>query len=228
MMIIPRHLRTLALVACASLNLSAPGQSNDWNVAVLDQILAATPSGSTVAQVGDMEMLVSGLVAWRNELAGLPAPRSAFSGTAPLWTGGNVYYQFHASVSAQEKQAFVDATREWETFANVHFVLRTSQSNYILVEEVAGLSGGQATVGMIGGQQAFKIGPNAWSRTVLCHELGHTLGMVHEHQRSDRDSYVTILTSNIVPGQEGNFVKLPTSQNLGTYDFLSILHYSRM
>ncbi|MCU0788791.1 MAG: M12 family metallopeptidase, partial [Verrucomicrobia bacterium] len=216
-----------ALLACACFHLSALAQSDDWNVAVLDQILASTPAGSTVARVGDMELLVSGLVAWRNELAGLPAPRSAFSGTAPLWTGGNVYYQFHPSVSAQNQQMFVDAAREWETFANVHFIARTSQPNYILVEEVAGLSGGQATVGMVGGQQAFKIGPNAWSRSVLCHELGHTLGMVHEHQRSDRDSFVTILTNNIASGQEANFVKLPTSQNLGAYDFLSIMHYAR-
>ncbi len=216
-----------ALLACACIHLSALAHSDDWNVAVLDQILASTPAGSTVARVGDMELLVSGLVAWRNELAGLPAPRSAFSGTAPLWTGGNVYYQFHPSVSAQNQQMFVDAAREWETFANVHFIARTSQPNYILVEEVAGLSGGQATVGMVGGQQAFKIGPNAWSRSVLCHELGHTLGMVHEHQRSDRDSFVTILTNNIASGQEANFVKLPTSQNLGAYDFLSIMHYAR-
>jgi len=50
---------------------------------------------------------------------------------------------------------------------------------------------------------------------------------VHERQRSDRDSYVTILTNNIQSGHLSDFVKLASSQNLSSYDFLSLMHYSR-
>ncbi len=204
-----------------------PGQSDTWDLDVLDQILAKVPPGSSTAEVGDMEIQVSNLRTWRAQLAGGPVTQGAFSGTAPLWTGGTVYYQFHASVSAPKQQAFRDAAREWEMFANVRFLLRSSQPNYILVEEDPTLSGGRATLGMVGGQQSYKIGPTSWDRVTLVHELGHTLGMVHEHQRSDRDAYVTILTANITPGAEGNFVKLGDSINFGAYDFLSIMHYAR-
>lgn len=95
------------------------------------------------------------------------------------------------------------------------------------VVENTEIEGGFSTVGMVGGQQFLDIGPTSWNRATICHELGHTLGLVHEHQRSDRDSYVTILTNNIAPGQEGNFVKLTDSRNTGPYDFLSVMHYAR-
>ncbi|XP_010736121.2 low choriolytic enzyme [Larimichthys crocea] len=59
------------------------------------------------------------------------------------------------------------------------------------------------------------------------HEVLHALGFHHEHVRSDRDSYVRILTDNIQSGREHNFRKVATN-NLGTpYDFKSVMHYSQ-
>ncbi|XP_059209603.1 high choriolytic enzyme 2-like [Centropristis striata] len=59
------------------------------------------------------------------------------------------------------------------------------------------------------------------------HEVLHALGFHHEHVRSDRDKYVQILTENIQPGNERNFVKVATN-NLDTpYDFQSVMHYSK-
>src|SRR4029077_19332599 len=60
-----------------------------------------------------------------------------------------------------------------------------------------------------------------------CHELGHTLGLVHEQQRSDRDLYVTIFTNNMISGTEPNFALLTDSQTKSAYDFLSVMHYAR-
>ena len=84
----------------------------DWNVQVLDQILASVPAGEKLARVGDMEILVSNLRAWRNELAGQPAPGLAFDGNAPIWTGGDLYYTFDPSVSAAHQKAFLDGAKE--------------------------------------------------------------------------------------------------------------------
>ncbi|KZM28634.1 metalloendopeptidase [Ascochyta rabiei] len=73
------------------------------------------------------------------------------------------------------------------------------------------------------------------------HELGHTLGLFHEHMRPDRDEYVTINCANVMQSDEGpnncgencsgygcNFQKLPKDRAdwSGPYDSLSIMHYS--
>ncbi|HTS16672.1 MAG TPA: M12 family metallopeptidase [Verrucomicrobiae bacterium] len=218
----------VALVACF-LPFTCRAQSNAWDVAVLDQILSSVPPGQTVAQVGDMFLQVSYLQAWRNELAGVPPPPSTFQGpTIPTWPGGNVYYTFSNNVSAVHQTYFVDGMNEWAMFANLHFIPRTTQSNYVtIVDGGTFQEGGNSFVGMEGGQQFIFVGSTSWNRPTICHELGHTLGLVHEHQRSDRNSYVNILTNNIIPGQEGNFVLLTNSVNQTAYDFLSVMHYSR-
>jgi hypothetical protein len=223
------RLATLIITLFFSILLKPPlvCAASDWNVTWLDSLLAtATPDQKTI-QLGDMQILVKNVRAWRNQLAGTPGPNSAFDSATSKWTDGNVFYTFDASVSAAKQRAFLDGAAEWAMMANLHLIARTTQANYMTVKENPALSGGQSAVGMIGGQQFLEIGPNAWNRGTILHELGHTLGLVHEHQRSNRDSFVVILTNNVAPGQIGNFVKLDSSQNFGEYDFFSIMHYAR-
>lgn len=204
-----------------------PSDDTEWSVGVLNQLLAPVPPGQALVRVGDMEVPAAYLRWWSNKLAGGAQTFSAFNGGFTAWPGGNVYYTFSNNVSVLKQRAFLDGAAEWAMFAGLHFVPRTSEANYVTIYEDAALSGGQSAVGMVGGQQFLRLGPNAWNRATICHELGHTLGLVHEHQRSDRNAYVTILTNNILPGAEANFVLLTGSQNHGAYDFLSVMHYGR-
>src|ERR1700693_3084075 len=84
----------VVLLALLSFSSASQAQSNAWDIAVLDKILASVPPGQTLAQVGDMFIKVSVLQASRSQLAGGPHPLLAFDGTTPTWTGGNVYYTF--------------------------------------------------------------------------------------------------------------------------------------
>ncbi len=195
-----------------------------WSIAALDQILAKVPPGRTTARIEDMKILVSNLKSWRGQLAGLPQPRLAFDGNAPTWPNGNVYYAFSNNVSAAKQRVFLDCAAEWSSFANVQFIPRTTQANYVTVYEDPTVDGGVLYVGMTGGQQFLWLGTNGWSHYVVCHEMGHTLGLVHEHQRSDRDAYILILTNNVQPGYTG-LIKLTNSRNQTAYDFHSIMHY---
>ncbi|XP_074522558.1 high choriolytic enzyme 1-like [Halichoeres trimaculatus] len=59
------------------------------------------------------------------------------------------------------------------------------------------------------------------------HEILHALGFHHEQVRSDRDSFVSILTENIQSGREHNFRKVMTNNLRTAYDYRSVMHYSK-
>ncbi len=223
--------RVLALISLltplfVSPALRAQDGDTDWNVALLDRILAGVPPGGTLAQIGDMEYPVAALQTWRDQLATGVTPLFTIGSGVNFWPGGNVYYTFTNGISPVKQKAFTDAAAEWTLCANIHFIPWTGQANYVIVMENPALQGGLAVVGMVGGEQWIQIGTNAWNRHTLTHEVGHTLGLVHEHQRSDRDSYLTVNSNNIESGEEFNFVLLPTATNRSPYDFLSIMHYA--
>ncbi|KAL2081393.1 hypothetical protein ACEWY4_023246 [Coilia grayii] len=106
----------------------------------------------------------------------------------------------------------------------VKFIPRTHQANFLNIQPKRGC---WSFLGMIGGPQTVSLQTPAcmWSG-VATHELMHALSFVHEHSRSDRDSYVTIRWENIMRGQVHNFQKHKTRNSLA-YDYSSIMHYGR-
>jgi len=63
-------------------------------------------------------------------------------------------------------------------------------------------------------------------RTVR-HEMGHIIGLQHEHQRPDRDTYINIHWNNIDPNYKYAFDKVSSSINktYGDFDFNSVMIY---
>jgi hypothetical protein len=51
---------------------------------------------------------------------------------------------------------------------------------------------------MVGGRQTISLGNGCAHHSVVLHELGHVVGFWHEQNRPDRDSYVRIVTKNII------------------------------
>lgn len=131
------------------------------DVAAYDAILADVRQGQKTITLGDMIVPVATVSLWRDRLANAKKPVAEIASQTGItqWPGGNVYYAFNANVSAANQAAFLDGAREWETFANVHFIPRASQPNYIMVNDGGpGLSGGNSALGMIGGAQQLTSG----------------------------------------------------------------------
>ncbi|ROT79569.1 putative zinc metalloproteinase [Penaeus vannamei] len=74
-------------------------------------------------------------------------------------------------------------------------------------------------VGRSGGVQVVSLGYGCVQIGVVIHELMHAAGFWHEQSRPDRDSFVTINWSNIVPHLQYNFEKKTTAvtQDLGSH-----------
>ncbi|XP_075699578.1 embryonic protein UVS.2-like [Rhinoderma darwinii] len=155
--------------------------------------------------------------------------RNAISCIECLWPKSlgtvNVPYVLSSVYDFQQKNLFNTAMQEFETLTCVRFVPRTSETDYV---NIVSTNGCASYIGRIGGAQLLYLSVDTCMlRGIIQHELSHSIGFFHEHSRSDRDSYVTIMTANIAPENLINFQKYSTN-NLGLeYDYASVMHYAR-
>lgn len=143
-----------------------------------------------------------------------------------------VRYTLHPSLSFSQKMMIDMAIRTIESQTNARFYNATGKPtrdpnlgiDYPYIEFVPNNSINSSSVGRVGGRQEIKLA--TFSESVIIHEICHALGMFHEQSRRDRDQYVTIHYTNILPNKAGNFQK--ENKNvymLGEFDFLSIMLY---
>lgn len=146
-----------------------------------------------------------------------------------FWTNGIVPYIFDPDVTELDRARMRVAMNQWEAAANVHFVDRTDQVDFLYIRN--SVFNSSEGVGPAGGQHDINIA--TWfSNGVLLHELGHALAFYHEQSRTDRDLYVRIEWNNISQTQcDGSctpqFTTRPLSGKFGPYDYGSIMHYGQ-
>lgn len=138
-----------------------------------------------------------------------------------------VPYYLSGEFTDADIELLEQAMSEWEAVANVSFEEvspRAGVYNIIKVNKntwSSSIGENNSNCEMI-----FGTGGNAYSHVL--HELGHALGLLHEHQRPDRDSFVKINFFNIIAQYIINFeVKdnpLYTEEEF-EYDYSSIMHY---
>lgn len=96
-----------------------------------------------------------------------------------LWLNGILPIEFDANVNGTRQQIFLDACGWWENVSQIRCVLRTAEDDFIAV---AASNVNNSFVGRIGNEQPMNI--VSWGNPgTIAHEIGHALGMIHEHQR---------------------------------------------
>ncbi|MBK9292841.1 MAG: hypothetical protein IPM57_00085 [Oligoflexia bacterium] len=149
------------------------------------------------------------------------------------WEDGILPLEFADNITEEQRKMFFSACNKWAAKVNVKCIV--GQYKNRVVEVTKDLGGCWAFWGM-GTHFGFlrrkiNLGDGCWYQKTILHEIGHAFGLIHEHQRPDRDKYIKINMENIGSGFLGlqtkvNFDKQEAKLSV-PYDFLSIMHYNQ-
>nr|XP_012553873.1 bone morphogenetic protein 1 [Hydra vulgaris]XP_047129107.1 bone morphogenetic protein 1 [Hydra vulgaris] len=171
---------------------------------------------------------------------------------SPLWKHNTIYYKIDNNFSKSEKQEIKLGIKHWrKTMRNclkfVRLGKNVEEENIIKKEKFkggpiehilftktpgcwshVGRTDSDVKEGFIIGQQIISIGEGCGERGTVIHEIGHAVGFWHEQSRRDRNAYVRIIESNIIPDQKTQFKRMAlhdVDSMKYAYDFWSIMHY---
>lgn len=213
--------RHLLVVLSGLLLAGCSDPAEDAHSTALPQTIAPWPARDTRAPRSS-QTLGTPLDAGAPGSAAAPAPAPAPTVAAPvnprLWPKGVIAYTVDGAVA--DKTRITDAIAHWQSKTAIRFVARSSEAAYVTFTTGTGCS---SHIGRQGAQQFIRLGADCPVVAVI-HEIGHTVGLFHEHARADRDQYVKILTENISSKHLYDFDK-QIDYTVGSYHYDSVMHY---
>ncbi|KAH9503506.1 Blastula protease 10 [Bulinus truncatus] len=154
--------------------------------------------------------------------------RKAARSTTLRWTAATIPYSF-ANGHFDEKEQYMmrRSMTEWERYTCMHFRAANGQDkNSVRFQNGVGCN---SQLGMVGGIQDLNLqAPGCRFKGLYLHEIGHAIGLVHEHQLPDRDGYINILYHNVQPQMRVWFNKYApdiVNQMKVPYEYSSVMHY---
>jgi hypothetical protein len=188
------------------------------------------------------------------------------------WPGGVIKYRYNDNVPQNTRAVVRKAMDQWEQATGIlkfveiennalnisTFWMGLNWHLEVRVDNNLSAPGNVSPSCGYGAWQVLRLHPtvtdaaNSYHVAVILHELGHVIGLAHEHQRYDRDNYIEINWSNIAAKRDqylsipqygeiwcsyylnifgvvisGEFLfwRWENSRVLSSYDYLSIMHY---
>ncbi|CAM1300373.1 Uncharacterised protein g2686 [Pycnogonum litorale] len=152
--------------------------------------------------------------------------RTLLSDPTKKWPNATVYYVIPRG-RHHCKKLFRREMRNIQNKTCIKFIKRSAEPNYVEFVYKPGFCG--ADLGMIGGKQEVDYYIECCVKRIIQHELLHVLGVIHEHQRPDRDQYVNVNYNNIQTGYRkfyGPYGKGDVVTYNQSFDFDSVMIYS--
>lgn len=156
------------------------------------------------------------------------------------WPGGKIPYILD-NMPHWISEQIRSAMREWEVGTCIRFVPKTDadtswltfrkdDSSCTTLWHGAPPEGGSTIVNLDlpnFNDEYLSLGTDegCGSDGTVAHELGHVIGLVHEHQRRDRDQYVRIEWDHIADGDKHDFEMFPCANIDAPFDYNSIMMY---
>ena len=169
-------------------------------------------------------------------------------GSGSPWPSDTVSYFFSSSVTSGDRTWMTRAMQRMAAGTGMRFRKSTSAnwwlefwhglclSKFLRIhkEELSGQDGA-ATVGKVGCSKLVMDNDHVRHEDDFNHEMGHVFGLLHEHQRSDRDDHVSVSRSGSdsekIPARKRHWFLWWSwySDHATTYstpyDYHSVMHY---
>jgi hypothetical protein len=115
------------------------------------------------------------------------------------WPHGIIPYELDAALNPIQQGKIVAAMQHWESkVPGIDFrpAVATDPDRIRYVKSSNGEC--KSPVGRVGGTQDVKVADWCIGSFSIHHEIGHSLGLYHQHTRKDRDQWVTVLWRNVL------------------------------
>ncbi|MSU58976.1 MAG: hypothetical protein EXS35_12550 [Pedosphaera sp.] len=135
-----------------------------------------------------------------------------------LWPNGiiPVEYDNDPSINLNQVAVVVQAMNAWMAAANVSFVSRNNEPDYLFIRQGTNGPSYPVAAGYQAGQGKHTLNLNFWGNDNddylncklvfgMAHEVGHALGLSHTHQSTNRNLFFNVRTNLVTPGNVGNY-----------------------